>query len=77
MTKKTGTVPGSEQRSTTEPVRAQPTDRRRDGNNLTVRYGSIGISAVAAALRYTDCGKNPAYAPVVAKIDHKRIEMAA
>lgn len=52
-------------------------ERRRETNNLTVRYGSIGISAVVAALRYSDAGKNPAYAPVVAKIDLKRIEVAA
>jgi hypothetical protein len=42
-----------------------------------VRYGSIGISAVAAALRYRDAGKNPAYAPVVVKLDSKMSEMAA
>ena len=45
--------------------------------NLSVRYGKIGIPAVAAALRYCDAGRNPAYAPVVPRNDHRRIEMAA
>ena len=35
---------------------------RRD-TGLEVRYGKIGISAVAAAVRYQSDGKNPAYAP--------------
>jgi hypothetical protein len=30
---------------------------------LDRRYGEIGISAVAAAVRYQGNGKNPAYAP--------------
>jgi hypothetical protein len=30
---------------------------------LDRRYGEIGISAVAAAVRYQGSGKNPAYAP--------------
>ena len=53
-----------------QPRRASEHCRRASetGNatsNLTVRYGKIGIPAVAAALRYCDAGKNPAYAPVV------------
>lgn len=31
------------------------------------RYGQIGISAVAAAVRYQGSGKNLAYAPVASK----------
>jgi hypothetical protein len=31
---------------------------------LHQRYGQIGISAVAAAVRYQGAAKNPAYAPV-------------
>lgn len=31
---------------------------------LDRRYGDIGISAVAAAVRYQGAAKNPAYAPV-------------
>jgi len=45
--------------------------------NLSVRYGKIGIPAVAAALRYRDAGSNPAYAPVVPRNDHRLIEIAA
>jgi hypothetical protein len=30
-------------------------------------YGEIGISAVAAAVRYQGTGKNPAYAPAAVK----------
>jgi hypothetical protein len=41
----------------------------REEANLDRRYGKIGISAVAAAVRYQCECKNPAYAPVV----HRRI----
>ena len=73
MPKTTGDMPGQEER--------QATDRRQettgDDHNLTVRYGEIGIPAVAAALRYTEAAKNPAYAPVVPRVDPRLIEMAA
>lgn len=36
---------------------------------LHLRYRQIGISAVAAALRYQGSGKNPAYAPVTVEFD--------
>lgn len=66
---KTGeSMPGQEKR--------QPTEWRRD-TNLAGRYGKIGISAVAAALRYSDAGKNPAYAPVVPRVDLRFSERAA
>ena len=65
----TGQLPGQEER--------QPTEWRRETHNLTVRYGKIGIPAVAAALRYSHAGKNPAYAPVVLKTNHRLNEMAA
>jgi hypothetical protein len=65
----TGALPGQEER--------QSAERRPETNNLTVRYGKIGIPAVAAALRYTDAAKNPAYAPVVPRVNSKLIEMAA
>lgn len=42
-------------------------DQRRDRAALDARYGKIGISAVAAALRYPSDTKNPAYAPTVAR----------
>lgn len=47
---------------------AQTTDKTTsfagEGTTLDCRYGQIGISAVAAALRYQGAAKNPAYAPV-------------
>jgi len=36
---------------------------------LQLCYGQIGISAVAAAVRYQGDAKNPAYAPVAMKTD--------
>jgi len=36
---------------------------RRSRVDLESRYGAIGISALAAALRYGGERKNPAYAP--------------
>ena len=42
--------------------RATP-EKRRERAELDVRFGKIGISAVAAALRYQSETKNPAYAP--------------
>ena len=44
------------------PERASP-DQRRERSDLDPRYGKIGISAVAAAVRYRGDSKNPAYAP--------------
>ena len=47
---------------------AQTTDKTTsfadEGTTLDCRYGQIGISAVAAAVRYQGAAKNPAYAPV-------------
>jgi hypothetical protein len=37
-------------------------NRPREQADLERQYGNIGISAVAAAVRY-EGGKNPAYAP--------------
>ena len=45
------------------------------GTALDRCYGQIGISAVAAAVRYQGSGKNPAYAPVANRWDD-RIEAA-
>jgi hypothetical protein len=39
------------------------TEQRRERADLDARFGKIGISAVAAALRYGSDAKNPAYAP--------------
>jgi hypothetical protein len=50
----------------------------RDQINLEIRYGKIGISAVAAALRYSGVAKSPAQAPVAAsQIDERFEELAA
>jgi hypothetical protein len=38
-------------------------EQQRERAELDARYGKIGISAVAAALRYSGDAKNPAYAP--------------
>lgn len=43
--------------------RASP-DQRRERTELDARFGKIGISAVAAAVRYRSDSKNPVYAPV-------------
>lgn len=42
--------------------RATP-EQRRERAELDARFGKIGISAVAAAVRYQSDAKNPAYAP--------------
>jgi hypothetical protein len=70
MPKIAGASPSQEERQKT-------TEGRHEANNLTVRYGKIGIPAVAAALRYCDAGKNPAYAPVEPRTNHRLMEMAA
>lgn len=50
----------------------------REQIDLDIRYGKIGISAVAAALIYSGVTKNPAYESVVApQIDERFQEMAA
>lgn len=46
-------------------------------SNLDCRYGKIGISAVAAALRYASNARNPAYVPAAARIDERFLERAA
>jgi hypothetical protein len=51
---------------------------RHEEQALDARYGEIGISAVAAALKFKSESKNPAYAPVAPELDEDRIaEMAA
>jgi len=43
----------------------QPAVRKSSNGNIALQhcYGQIGISAVAAAVRYQGDSKNPAYAP--------------
>jgi hypothetical protein len=50
------------------------TEERPD---LGRRYGRIGISAVAAALRYQSDAKNPAYAPVEMSLNELPEDVAA
>jgi hypothetical protein len=45
--------------------------------DLDSRYGSIGISALAAAVQFQSEIKNPAYAPVVPRRDERLADMAA
>jgi hypothetical protein len=54
---------------------AQPQERRAE-INLRDRYGSIGIEAVAAAVRYAGTGKNPVGAPVVSDLATRLHETA-
>ncbi|HEU4661942.1 MAG TPA: hypothetical protein VFS63_14900 [Pseudolabrys sp.] len=43
--------------------RNEDSRRERQSNNLDGRYHAIGISAVAAAVRFQSETRNPAYAP--------------
>jgi hypothetical protein len=43
--------------------RRATTEQRRERAELDAGFGKIGISAVAAALRYGSDAKNPAYVP--------------
>jgi hypothetical protein len=51
---------------------AAGSDRPKEEADLDGRYGEIGISAVAAALRYKCDAKNPAYAPTAPKDDEQQ-----
>ena len=62
-------------KKTTKPSKQ---NNRCEEQALDSRYGEIGISAVAAALKFKSESKNPAYAPAVPEMDEDRIaEMAA
>ena len=71
MTVSTGAEPA--RRPAQEPNQPQP--QRRGETNLDGRYGEIGISAVAAALRFAGSAKNQA--PVAPRIDERYFEAAA
>jgi hypothetical protein len=75
MSKSAGPLPGPMERSA-EAGQAKA-GLHQPNQNLSVRYGKIGIPAVAAALRYCDAGRNQAYAPAVPRNDHRLIVMAA
>jgi len=61
-------------RTDTAPSREE--HRPGERTNLDRQYGNIGISAVAAALRYQGDGKNPAYAPVRLQDDERYVAAA-
>ena len=65
-------TPGS---SASQKQQTAQSEERRADTNLTYRYGSIGIEAVAAAVRYAGGRKNPAYAPVAS--DETRLHETA
>ena len=52
---------------------SQRAPRKASDENLALHlcYGQIGISAVAAAVRYQGDAKNPAYAPVAMKAGNR------
>ena len=60
--------------STNNVVRGSQDNRRDD---LDSRYGEIGISAVAAALKFKSKANNLAYAPVVPQLDKWIVDEAA
>ena len=49
--------------------RKAPSKTQPEVQSLDCRYGKIGISAVAAAMRYQSERKNMAYAPAVPRGD--------
>ena len=57
--------------------RRATTEQRRERAELDARYGKIGISAVAAALRYQSNTKNTAYAPAVLRTPRDAEEAVA
>jgi hypothetical protein len=56
--------------------RATP-EQRRERPELGARFGKIGISAVAAAVRYQSDSRNTAYAPVVIDVLEQAEKAAA
>jgi hypothetical protein len=46
-----------------------PPKSKPEVQSLACRYGKIGISAVAAAMRYQSESRNMAYAPVASRSD--------
>ena len=62
--------------ATSQSSQPQPVESRREQTNLSYRYGTISIDAVAAAVRYAGSRKNPAYAPVAHRTDQRFLEPA-
>ena len=57
--------------------RKSPPKTKPEVQSLDCRYGKIGISAVAAAMRYQSEPKNMAYAPVTPRADGRFEGLAA
>ena len=57
--------------------RRATSEQRRERSELDPRFGKIGISAVAAAMRYASERKNPAYAPAAESVKPLTDEAAA
>jgi len=53
------------------------TEQRRERAEMDPRFGKIGLSAVAAAMRYATETKNPNYAPVATRAVDRDDEAAA
>lgn len=53
------------------------TEQRRERAELDPRFGKIGLSAVAAAMRYASETKNQNYAPVTVRTPDHDNEAAA
>lgn len=58
---------------TNKPAETPQPDAPGSSGDLDRQYGTIGISAVAAALPYSGGARNPAYAPAQAE-PHRRSE---
>lgn len=70
-------TPNKPEKAPGQNPRLQPVERRGEHTNLSYRYGSIGIQAVAAAVRYAGARKNPAYAPAAQpRLDQRFLESA-
>lgn len=63
------------QTGTNQKTQAQP-EGRTEQTNLSYRYGTIGIEAVAAAARYTGARKQPTDAQPAHRIDQRFVESA-
>jgi hypothetical protein len=74
MTATTGSRPGQSQGDGRADI---PEDRLGEQTDLEARYGKIGISAVAAALRYCGESKDAACVPVASQVDERFEELAA
>ena len=47
---------------------------RRSTTDLDQHYGQIGISALAAAIRYKGETRNPAYSPAIPSLDERLLD---